>query len=231
MQSDGLSDDTSQLAQVRSDLAQLHLVRFQSRSNAALRVAPEAGCSPHVGPYHGWEEDLNYAIANFEELERLYRARNRALSWDELEQLSVCYSSRFNWLGDTEDIKRGIGLCRNALTESSPSDEFYPGILFHLAEWLSASYVAHNCSDDLHEAITYMGRVLELCPDNTKCRRQRAGMYHSRFRIANNMSDLDAAISDTRICLDSTAQEDSDQDIATRLLARVQTIYIVLNVM
>ena len=213
------SDGTLRLAEVRDNLGLLHLKRFEFHSKQSLRVTSVSEVGPHTMPSKGWEEDLNVAILNFEESLRLKHICNQPITWASRGSLANCYDSRFKWLGNREDIEKSIELCRIAMSESSPNDESYPHILSHLAQRLRTKYNTYGRSEDLHESIRHIERALELRPDNTIYRKERAEMYQFRFLITNDVSDLDAAISETRKCVDSNTLQGSNQALAVRQLA------------
>ena len=218
--SDQPTDDTLRLADIRDDLGLLHLMRFKFHSKESLRVTSVSEVGPPTVSSKGCEEDLNVAIYNYEESHHLLRVCNRPISCASRVNLVSCYSARFRWLGDREDMEKSIELCRTAMSEISPSDKFYPDILLQLAYSLDTRYNTYGHSDNLHEAITHIEQALTLCPDNTFYRNQRAGMYQFRSRITNDVGDLDTAISEARKCLDSNTLQGSDQALAVRQLAR-----------
>ena len=129
-------------------------------------------------------------------------------------------------------MEKSIELCRITMSESSLNDEFYPEMLSTLAAYLFRKYRIYNRSEDIHEAIIHAERALELCPDNTIYRRKRAELYQFRFDITNDIGDLDAAISETRKCLDSNMLQGLDQalvvlQLASTLVLRFETTWVV----
>ena len=207
------------LVQARSDLAHLYFVQFISRSETSPQLTSDSDDGPRTGPYAGWEGDVNRIISNYDELDRVCRACSQPMRWAQRERLSSCYKHRFHWLGDRKDIDKAIELCRLAMADSPPSDESYPEILSNLANCLCLKHSTYRRSEDLHEAILHIERVLELRPDNTIYRMQRAEMYHLRFGVTNNVSDLDAALSETRVCLNTDALQGPNRVVTVRWLA------------
>ena len=226
------SDGTLRLAEVRDNLGLLHLKRFEFHSKQSLRVTSVSEVGPHTMPSKGWEEDLNVAILNYEETRRLLHVCNRPIPWDLQGNLATCYRSRFFHLGDREDIERSIKSCRIVISEFSPSDKFYPGMLSELACRLAEKYNSYGRSEDLHEAIIHIERALTLRPDNTLYRGQRAEMYRFRFMITNDVGDLDIAISESRKCVDSNTlkgfgQADLTRQLAKALMQRFETTWVI----
>ena len=147
------------LSEVRNDLGHLHLKRLRFHSKSSLQVTSGSEVGPCTGTYDELVEDLNIAIFNFEEHNRLLRLCNRPIPWATRGSLATCYDSRFDMLGDRTDIEKSVALCRIAMSESSPNDDSYPGILSDLAERLHTKYNAYRHSEDLHEAILHIEKA------------------------------------------------------------------------
>ena len=158
--SDQPTDDTLRLADVRDNLGHLHYRRFNFRSKESLRVTSVSDVGARTVLSKGCKEDLNVAILNFEESLRLLYICNYPIHWASRGNLAFCYISRFQWLGDREDVEKSIELYRIAMSESSPNDESYPHILSDLASCLRKKRNTYGRSEDLYEAMIHIERAL-----------------------------------------------------------------------
>lgn len=138
-----------------------------------------------------------------------------------LDHMGCFLSHRYNLLGALDDLEKAIWASREALAAASTDDPIRRSILSNMANRFGTRFCRLGVLDDLEKAIQANQEAVEFTPSDHP---DRAGILHNlgrflsrRFELVGEeggggvLSDIDGAISASRMELDALPQDHPDR--------------------
>ena len=143
----------------------------------------------------GEPSDIQKACSSFEG--SLFVRPHNASACTTMGHLGNALISRFECLGDIEDVGYAIAVLKQALEFAPDDDPDRPNYLTNLGSALELRYRHMDDASDLEDSIKYKQEAVELTPDghpNKPGRLNNLGIaLRSRFTRFGHIPDLDAS--------------------------------------
>ncbi|MER6470986.1 hypothetical protein [Streptomyces collinus] len=187
--------------------------RPEGRAHRATVLRNHATTLQHCYDTTGRLEDLQHAISAFEEVIGLSadgpnRATTRSL-------LSSALLRRFEHLGNTDDLDRGIVQGRQALDGLAADDGGRPAVQGNLGVLLRTRNERVGAPDDLHEAIELLRGAVESMPadhpDRSTTLANLGNAHLDRSVLRSSVKDLNDGIALLRQAADVAAPASRDR--------------------
>jgi len=159
--------------------------------------------------------DLETAIRYFDQGINHPTAANDPLLPAYVNQYATALAKRFGINHNTEDLQKAIKLVKTVFCDVDKNDQNYEEVLDRASECISAMYEEADSADALHEIIAYGREALQSMPPEHP---KRPGVFHmlsrslrKRFLLANELADIDDAVSHAWEAVEGTPEEENDK--------------------
>ena len=132
-----------------------------------------------------------------------------------VNKYATALAKRFGINHNAEDLETAIALVKMVFCEVDKDDQNYEEVLESVSECLSAMYEEADSVDALHEIIAYGKEALQSMPPKHP---KRPGVFHmlscclrKRWLLANELADIDDAISYAWEAIEGTSEEENDK--------------------